>query len=208
MSPNTLRIASASAASLSGVDVPCAFTCPIVGGVEAGVVERELHARGRALAAGRRRGDVVRVGVAAVAERPRRRCVAPRATRAVPALEHAEAPRLRPSRSRRGRRRTAATRARDRRCGVLSAVMRANAEIASGRDATPRCRRSSRRRRCRRGSGAPPSPIALRARRARGGDAEVRARSSRSCIAIVPAVAFVIIIGTKNGLTRPAPFSR
>ena len=51
-SPNTLRIASASAASLSGVDVPCAFTCPIARGIEAGVVERELHARGRACAAG------------------------------------------------------------------------------------------------------------------------------------------------------------
>ena len=38
------------------------------GGGEPGVVERELHARGRAFAAGRRRGDVVRVGVAAVAD--------------------------------------------------------------------------------------------------------------------------------------------
>ena len=28
-SPNTLRIASASVASLSGVDVPCALTCPM-----------------------------------------------------------------------------------------------------------------------------------------------------------------------------------
>ena len=28
-SPKTLRIASASVASLSGVDVPCAFTCPM-----------------------------------------------------------------------------------------------------------------------------------------------------------------------------------
>ena len=51
-SPNTLRIASASAASLSGVEVPCAFTCPIADAGSAGVVERELHARGRALAAG------------------------------------------------------------------------------------------------------------------------------------------------------------
>ena len=29
-----------------------------------------------------------------------------------------------------------------------------------------------------------------------------------NCIATVPAVAFVIIIGTKNGLTRAAPFCR
>ena len=28
-----------------------------------------------------------------------------------------------------------------------------------------------------------------------------------NCIAIVPAVAFAIIIGTRNGLTRPAPLS-
>ena len=28
-----------------------------------------------------------------------------------------------------------------------------------------------------------------------------------NCIAIVPAVAFAIIIGTRNGLTRAAPFS-
>ena len=32
VSPNTLRIASASAASFSGVDVPCAFTCPMAAG--------------------------------------------------------------------------------------------------------------------------------------------------------------------------------
>ena len=53
-SPNTLRMASASAASFSGVDVPCAFTWPMSRGVEAGVVEGELHARRRAGAAGRR----------------------------------------------------------------------------------------------------------------------------------------------------------
>ena len=29
-----------------------------------------------------------------------------------------------------------------------------------------------------------------------------------NCIATVPAVAFVIIIGTRNGLTRAAPFCR
>ena len=28
-----------------------------------------------------------------------------------------------------------------------------------------------------------------------------------NCMAIVPAVAFAIIIGTRNGLTRAAPFS-
>ena len=67
-SPNTLRMASASVASLSGVDVPCALTCPMRGGVETGVVERELHACSRTGAAGDGRGDVVGVGVAAVAE--------------------------------------------------------------------------------------------------------------------------------------------
>ena len=87
VSPKTLRIASASAASLSGVDVPCALTCAMSRGGEAGVVERELHARGRAFAAGRRRGDVVRVGVAAVADDL---AVDARAAcdRAVPTLEH------------------------------------------------------------------------------------------------------------------------
>ena len=66
-SPKTLRIASASAASLSGVDVPCALMCPMSLGFETGVVERELHAARRARAARRRCGDVVGVGVAAVA---------------------------------------------------------------------------------------------------------------------------------------------
>ena len=44
-SPNTLRIASDSAESLSSVDVPCALMCPIASAPIVGVVERELHAR-------------------------------------------------------------------------------------------------------------------------------------------------------------------
>ena len=174
---------------------------PDGGGVEAGVVERELHARGRAGAARRRRGDVVRVGVAAVAERPRRRCVAPRAERALQRLEDARTPApsaiTKPSRS--------ASNGRDARAGsslrVLSAPMRANAEMVSGVT----------------GASVPPATTtsaravadeARRLRRWRWRRPRTRwrcrgwGRSSRSCIEIMPAVAFGIIIGTKNGLTR------
>ena len=45
--PNSFAIASASAASLSGVDVPWALTWRDVGGVEPGAGQGELHA-GRA----------------------------------------------------------------------------------------------------------------------------------------------------------------
>ena len=50
--PNTLAMASASAASLSGVEVPWALMWRDVGGVDAGVGERELHAGDGADAAG------------------------------------------------------------------------------------------------------------------------------------------------------------
>ena len=49
--PKTLAIASASAASFSGVDVPCALMWVIADGVQAGVGQGLLHAGDRADAA-------------------------------------------------------------------------------------------------------------------------------------------------------------
>ena len=46
--PNTLAMASASAASLSGVEVPWALICTMSAGGQPGVGERQLHAGDRA----------------------------------------------------------------------------------------------------------------------------------------------------------------
>ena len=197
-------MASASVASFSGVDVPCAFMCPMRGGVEAGVVERELHARGRACAAGRRRGDVVGVGVAAVAEHLAVDGRTPR-QRALEGLEDANAApsaMTKPSR--------AASNGRDARCGIV---------VAGAHRAHAGERRDRERRDAGLGAagdhdlGAAVAHHAdafadrVGARRARGGDAEVGPVKPK-LIEIIPAVAFGIIIGTKNGLTRLAPRAR
>ena len=55
-------MASASAASLSGVEVPWALMWAMSDGVEPGVGQRQLHAGDGARAAGGRGGDVVGVG--------------------------------------------------------------------------------------------------------------------------------------------------
>ena len=60
--PNTLVIASASARSLSSVEVPWAFMWPTCRGLDAGIFHGELHASRRSGPAGRRGGDVERVG--------------------------------------------------------------------------------------------------------------------------------------------------
>ena len=89
---------------------------------------------------------------------------------------------------------------------VLSAVIRAKAEIAVGvmHDSEPpvitMSALSSRMRRA-------ASPIAL-ALAAQAVATQKLGPFHPNCIAIVPAVAFAIIIGTRNGLTRAAPFSR
>ena len=107
-SPKTLLIARASARSLSGVDVPWALMWAIGGRLEPGVEERQLHAGDRAGAVGRGGGDVVGVGGAGRAGDLR---VDAGATGdgAVPASRGRAHRRLRPSRSRRGGRRTAGT---------------------------------------------------------------------------------------------------
>ena len=60
--PNTLAMASDSALSLRGVEVPWALMWPIWSGVVAGVLHGQGHAGGGPGPAGNRRGDVVGVG--------------------------------------------------------------------------------------------------------------------------------------------------
>ena len=173
---------------------------PDLARAKAGVVERELHARRRAFAAGRRRGDVVRVGVAAVAgdlavdrraARARARSSGSSTSAAAPS------PMTKPSRS--------ASNGRDACSGSsLRVAERGHARERGDRRAgvsTPRCRRRSRRRRCRRGCSRAASPIAC-ALAAHAVEMQRFGPVQPNCIATVPAVAFVIIIGTKNGLTR------
>ena len=88
-SPKTLVRASASAASLSGVDVPWALTCPIGRGLEAGVGEGLLHAGDRRGAVRVGRGDVARIAGGAVAGELAEDG-GPALDGVVPALEHEE----------------------------------------------------------------------------------------------------------------------
>ena len=85
--PKTFSIASASAASFSGVEVPWALIWRMSPGLDAGFGERQLHAGDRARAARRRRGDVVRVGGARAAHDLAVDVRAP-SVRRVPLLEH------------------------------------------------------------------------------------------------------------------------
>ena len=151
---------------------------------------------------GHRRGDVVRVGVAAVAEHLAVDGGAA-CERVLQGLEHTERRRLRRSRSRRVRRRTGATRVPDRRCGCSCAPMRANAETVSGvtgasvAPATTTSALPSRTMRT-------PSPIAF-APAAHAVEMHSAGPVKPNRMEIMPAAAFGIIIGTKNGLTRLAP---
>ena len=129
--PNTLVIAAASAASLSGVEVPWAFTWPTSPGARPGVGERRLHARDRAGPALGGRRDVVGVAGAAVAEQ------------------------LAPDRWRRGRRRT--RRSSSTRKPAPSPMTKPSRAASNGRLASGgigvrrRARPCARRRRGRRG---------------------------------------------------------
>src|SRR3954447_22894764 len=89
---------------------------------------------------------------------------------------------------------------------VLNAVMRANAEIAVGvrHDSEPPVITMSALLLWMRRAA---SPMAL-ALAAHAVATHILGPFQPNCMAMVPAVALAIIIGTRKGLTRAAPFSR